>query len=455
MNEHAGPSSATPRPVTAEVRARAESCFRQAQADVAAQRLEQAAAGYREAAQVGHPGAQLELARMRLYGIDAAADPDEAVQWLQRAQAAGHPAAGYLLAMVALGDPSLSDAGSGDTPAGGGGGDPDIAARVITQINQWMLTAMRHELAPALRAAAILFGRSADSDDQTRCLQLLERAAGRGDVVAAQLLAERLARGEGCPRQPQAAEDLWTQLARAGVPRLPAIEGVPVASPPADDASPGRATAAGVLDFAEALRLPASATLSATPAVRQFDGLLSADECRLLAASAQPLLHPSMTVDPVTGAAVANPLRTSQDAGFDPLHEDFALRLVQLRMARAAGLPLRNAEQLIVLRYAPGQEYRPHRDYLPPSTLAADHPEAGNRLRTICVYLNPVQAGGETEFPDTALKVAPQPGRAVVFDNLDGDGQPQPASLHAGCPVRAGEKWLATLWIRQRRYRTF
>jgi hypothetical protein len=43
----------------------------------------------------------------------------------------------------------------------------------------------------------------------------------------------------------------------------------------------------------------------------------------------------------------------------------------------------------------------------------------------------------------------------VIFDNLAPDGQPDPRTLHAGLPVREGEKWLATLWLRERRYRAF
>ena len=70
---------------------------------------------------------------------------------------------------------------------------------------------------------------------------------------------------------------------------------------------------------------------------------------------------------------------------------------------------------------------------------------AGNRTRTICVYLNHVEAGGETVFPRADVSVAPVPGRAVVFDKLFADGQPDLESLHAGLPVTRGEKWLATL----------
>jgi hypothetical protein len=124
-------------------------------------------------------------------------------------------------------------------------------------------------------------------------------------------------------------------------------------------------------------------------------------------------------------------------------------------MCTAARVGLTQAEHLTVLRYEPGQEYRPHRDYRPPSSLEQDHPESGNRLRTICVYLNHVEAGGETEFPIAGAVISPQPGRAVIFDNLFPDGRPDPDSLHAGLPVQRGEKWLATLWLRERRYRAY
>ncbi|MCC7247295.1 MAG: 2OG-Fe(II) oxygenase superfamily protein, partial [Lysobacter sp.] len=44
---------------------------------------------------------------------------------------------------------------------------------------------------------------------------------------------------------------------------------------------------------------------------------------------------------------------------------------------------------------------------------------------------------------------------SMRFDDAHPEGRLDPDSLHAGLPVIAGEKWLATLWIRQRRYRDF
>jgi hypothetical protein len=297
-----------------------------------------------------------------------------------------------------------------------------------------------------LRAAAIHFGRKPDPADQQRCLQLLDHAASRGDWVAALLLWERLARGEGCVANVEAANQLREQLTQHGIAPLPALAVPNVTVPPG---------LPNTLALDDALHAPLERVLAERPRVSVVDGLLSADECRLLVATAQPMLQPSRTIDPTTGQPLAMQLRTSSDASFDPIMEDLSLRLVQQRMASAAGVELTQAEHLVVLRYTPGQEYRPHRDYRPPESLRNDVPEAGNRGRTICVYINEPEAGGETEFPVAGLKVAPQAGRAVIFDNLLADGSPDVDSLHAGLPVQSGEKWLATLWLRQGRYRTF
>lgn len=284
-------------------------------------------------------------------------------------------------------------------------------------------------------------------------MRLLAHGANLGDAVAAQLLADRLARGEGCQPQPGAAAGLRKQLAMAGVGALPAVTAAipPVVYPLRESGL----VPPGTLALEDALQAAPVETLSQAPHVMQIDHLLSADECRLLIACAMPGLRRSQALDPVTGQAMPMALRTSSDASFDPIVEDLALRLVQLRMARSARMELTHAEHLIVLRYRPGEEYRPHRDYRPASSLLSDRPQAGNRARTICVYLNDVEAGGETEFPIAGVRVTPQAGRAVVFDNLHPDGRPDENSLHAGRPVERGEKWLATLWLRERRYRHY
>ena len=85
---------------------------------------------------------------------------------------------------------------------------------------------------------------------------------------------------------------------------------------------------------------------------------ISEEQCLSVVLSAMRHMRPSKTADP-EGRWLRVGLRTSDEALLDPLLEDVVLRQVQRRMAATAGLPVSHAEQLIVLRYAAGQEYRP------------------------------------------------------------------------------------------------
>lgn len=400
--------------------------YRLATALVADLQMEAAFDAHGRAAEAGHPLALIEFGRMLMYGIGTDADIDLAVEAFERAEALGQPIAGYFLALIGLGNSAV----------------PRDA-----KIGERLLAAVQAGHPPALRAAAIHFGRKPNLQDQSMAIQLLDHAAGRGDAIAAQLLAERVRRGEGVTAHPESAAQLKARLQEGGFPDLPEIIAVP--------AAPKRPSPPATLALDEVLAPPDADILCESPRIAQIDGLLSVDECRLLVASAQPMLRPSRVHAPDGADVGERELRTSSDVSFDPLLEDFSLRLVQLRMAAAAGMELVDAEQLIVLHYQPGQEYRPHRDALPPDAIQRDRPAAGNRRRTICTYLNTPTAGGATDFPAREVRVEPKAGRAVVFDSLDANGQPDPDSIHAGLPVERGEKWLATLWLRERPYRAY
>ncbi|WP_454831347.1 2OG-Fe(II) oxygenase [Pseudoxanthomonas wuyuanensis] len=399
--------------------------FRLAAALVLAQQTEEAFDIYGRAFSAGLVDAGVERGRMLLHGVGAPRDVMQAVASFERAEAQGSPVAGYYLALIAVGDLGLPF-------------DERCDRRLMAAVNAGYPL--------ALRAAAVHFGRKPDHGDQSLCMRLLSDAAAAGDAVSAQLLHERLARGEGGPVQREAAARLSGALAAQGVPTLPEVK----ARSPQQLPAPARDLFIGDVMYG-----PDRQRLSERPHVLSIERLLSADECRLLIATSLPRLQRSRAIDPATGQPEKVEIRTSSDASLDPMLEDLSLRLLQRRLATAAGVDLVQAEHLTVLRYLPGEQYRPHRDYRPPGSLERDHPEAGNRLRTICAYLNPVAAGGGTEFPHAGLIVQPTAGSAVVFDNLHPDGTPDPESLHAGLPVLAGEKWLATLWFRERRYRHF
>ena len=58
---------------------------------------------YRQAAERNHLAAQVEHARMQLYGVACDANPIAAEQWLDRAERGGSAGAASLLASIALG----------------------------------------------------------------------------------------------------------------------------------------------------------------------------------------------------------------------------------------------------------------------------------------------------------------------------------------------------------------
>lgn len=289
---------------------------------------------------------------------------------------------------------------------------------------------------------------------------LLERADA-GDVDALMTLAVRRLRGEGGPRDLAAARG-WLRRAVAighvdGALMEIALTANGSGGPGSwsaalallERAAPHDQIAANQLSLVQAMdvgadgapRMPGSPdVLSGDPRVVRFPAFLTPAECGHLAAVAAEMLLPAAVLDPATGQRIVHPIRTSHDAAIGPAREDLVVRAINLRIAAATGTRVAQGEALTVLRYTPGQEYRPHLDTLERT--------ANQRIRTAIVYLNQGYGGGETTFPRLGLTVEPGGGDLLVFDTLRSDGTPDPRALHAGRPVTRGAKWIATRWIR-------
>ncbi|MBL8307336.1 MAG: 2OG-Fe(II) oxygenase [Rubrivivax sp.] len=184
------------------------------------------------------------------------------------------------------------------------------------------------------------------------------------------------------------------------------------------------------------------------PRVVIFGGLLTDAECDELMALARPRLLRSETVDNATGGSEVNAARTS-DGMFFERGEAPLIRRIEARIAELVRWPLENGEGLQVLRYRPGAEYRPHHDYFDPahSGTARILQRGGQRVGTVVMYLNTPEGGGATTFPDVGFEVAPVRGNAVFF-SYD-RAHESTRTLHGGAPVTAGEKWVATKWMRE------
>ena len=115
-------------------------------------------------------------------------------------------------------------------------------------------------------------------------------------------------------------------------------------------------------------------------------------------------------------------------------------------------MPINNAEQYQLVFYGPGNEYKPHFDAFDKNTPEGKNYwfPGGQRMITVLAYLNDVEQGGATNFPEVGVSIKPTTGDVLVFHNcLDGTSDINPKSIHAGSPVISGEKWAVNLWFRQ------
>jgi len=184
------------------------------------------------------------------------------------------------------------------------------------------------------------------------------------------------------------------------------------------------------------------------PRVVLFGRLLTDQECDGLMAQAAPRLARSETVDTATGDSEVHAARTS-DGMFFERGETPLIDRIERRIAALVNWPLERGEGLQILRYGPGAQYKPHNDYFDPEQPGTPRilERGGQRVGTLVMYLNTPERGGATVFPDAGLEVAPVRGSAVFFSY----DRPHPVTktLHGGAPVLAGEKWVATKWLRQ------
>jgi prolyl 4-hydroxylase len=128
------------------------------------------------------------------------------------------------------------------------------------------------------------------------------------------------------------------------------------------------------------------------------------------------------------------------------------------RVSDLVGIPVRHAESLQVVHYGLTEAYKPHFDAYDMATAKGQQRTArgGQRLVTALMYLNEVDRGGGTSFPNLDLQIEARLGRMVLFHNVGDhtlhDMTRHRQALHGGAPVLSGEKWACNLWFRARPY---
>jgi len=319
--------------------------------------------------------------------------PVEGFEALRRAAQAGHPPAMALLGRQLL-------AGEGVRQ------DTALGIRLVLD------AAERGEGSACATAATLCVWGYAGQPDWPRALGYLQRAAELGVQPARDQL--RLLSGY------KAGID-WKKLSRA-------------------------------IDIAAWRKPPPRTTLSEGPLIQAAPALLSPQLCDALIERARPLLAPALVYNELEGGNTAHSVRRHSAAQFSVNDTDLVIQAVTERVCALAGAPSIHAEIVQVLHYNPGDYFARHFDFWDPgfeghlATL-----RQGQRAFTVLVYLNHEGLeGGETDFPEVGLRHRGMTGDAMMWRNVDPDGRPDRRTLHAGLPPTRGEKWVLSVWIRDR-----
>ena len=292
---------------------------------------------------------------------------------------------------------------------------------------------------------------------------IVRRLAGAGDPEAMFALADMFWRGAGVEQNVALGREIFRRAAAAGHPMATRAYTNLLANGTAGERDwPGalrrlaeearndgrRTQMLGLIQkmaltpHGDPAAVPPGQRLSELPLVSLFPGAFTAAECDYLMMVAEPHYEQSVVVEGNAGE-VRRPVRTSDGSTFHWLIEDPAIHAINRRLAAISCTDVNQGEALQILRYRPGQEYRPHCDWLE---------EPNPRVLTALIYLNDEYEGGETAFVKTGLKVRGRKGDAIVFRSMAPGGGLDPMSEHAGLPVTSGTKYLASRWIRLHRH---
>lgn len=183
--------------------------------------------------------------------------------------------------------------------------------------------------------------------------------------------------------------------------------------------------------------------------VFEIENFLSDEECDLIIKLAKQKGMIQSTVINDNGKNVIDLYtRNSKQTWLEDIDNKLIKDLSNI-ISKLTDIPTEHQENLQIVSYEPSNYYKPHYDAsYHPKVLPNMNYGVGPRLYTFIIYLNDNFEGGETEFPELGLKVKPQKGKAILFQNINNQFDLIPESLHGGCPVSSGTKWIANKWIR-------
>jgi prolyl 4-hydroxylase len=180
--------------------------------------------------------------------------------------------------------------------------------------------------------------------------------------------------------------------------------------------------------------------------------VIPAEWCDYVIGVDADLLAPARVNDAGQGREARHAMRSNRCAPISLGDLDVIHALTWRRICDAAGQAVAHSEWPNLLHYQVGESYDEHVDYIDPAVpaFAAELASRGQRVMTALLYLASADSGGATDFPTLDWSFRGAPGELLLFRNVDADGAPEPRSLHAGRAPESGDKWVLSVWFRDR-----
>lgn len=149
--------------------------------------------------------------------------------------------------------------------------------------------------------------------------------------------------------------------------------------------------------------------------------------------------------------------RTSETCYLDQ-YSTKEVQYLESKILDTVKIPVSKSEPIQGQRYEIGQYFKEHTDFFPPNseTYEIFAPNDNQRTWTFMLYLNDVEEGGFTRFPQLKLQFKPKAGDALLWNNLDPKtGIENDWTSHQALPPESGRKYIITQWFRRAEYRPF
>lgn len=217
--------------------------------------------------------------------------------------------------------------------------------------------------------------------------------------------------------------------------------------------------------------------VSKSPSVIYITDFITPDERAHLQAITKDTFTHSRVSSATTAQGSVNKVRKSSSTAA-PATEIVSCIEERALLFQGLSVPRSHLEPLQLVKYSPGEHYHFHTDWFtdPAHSVAS---VGGNRISSFFAYVKADNVtGGGTNFPmlevpnggtggggesewcrfidcdepwENGVTFKPIEGNAVYWENMhvDGSGQGDQRTLHAGLPVTSGEKIGMNIWTRQ------